>query len=666
MKKIITLLFIISFVGLFAQSNHTITVDGTINTSSGEMWSNVNERFSTSSGTTVYGYITWDADNIYVAWPQVDFDGWNQACYVVIDTDPQQGAPKTGNGTDNLGFEQWFLGSTVTAPFNADLILMVKESNSALEKNAYLYSGGQWNKNGANSTTNHTNSFSAAYGNENSGKKDIEFSINRSAIGVSSSTDQIHVIVYCKDLDNNSGWGYLHRAIPDNGTTDGTNDKVFTHYYGYTLVDGLIPNSEYAYDDILDKNYKVLDLRSSTSYFYIDDNTNNELDVTNVYTFECWVYMDAIASGRIFVRGTTGGRLYINTSDNSLRFDNGSGGATFRTGANSILTGKWYHVAISSDGINTRMFLNGTQVDGAGALSLTTSSDPLYIGANNTGTSPFAAIAIDEFRYSKVARYTSNFDISRGTAPFTDDANTILLFHFDDDALPPTNSAGTPSPAFTVTNGGIIAGNYINSNDPSLDETLPLPVELTSFTALPQGEFVNLTWETATEVNNYGFEIERSVVGTTHELSLQWDKVGFVEGHGNSNSVNQYSFTDNTVIAGQAYSYRLKQIDFDGQFEYSSIVNVEAGIPTEFNLEQNYPNPFNPTTSISFSLPKAAQVNLSVYNVLGEKVAQLINTQMEAGKHNINFNASNLSTGTYIYRIETPEFSTSKKMMLVK
>ncbi len=223
------------------------------------------------------------------------------------------------------------------------------------------------------------------------------------------------------------------------------------------------------------------------------------------------------------------------------------------------------------------------------------------------------------------------------------------------------NSSGTNiiiKIAATGTTERIFIDNFTFDN--------PLPVELTSFTALAQSNTVNLTWETATEVNNYGFEIERTVVGTTHELSLQWAKVGFVEGHGNSNSAKQYSYVDNSVRAGQSYSYRLKQIDFDGQFEYSSVVNVEVGVPMEFSLAQNYPNPFNPSTSIEYSVPSNEFVILKVYDVLGNTVSTLVNETKEAGKYNVSFDASNLTSGIYFYSINAGGFTQVKKMMLVK
>jgi len=196
--------------------------------------------------------------------------------------------------------------------------------------------------------------------------------------------------------------------------------------------------------------------------------------------------------------------------------------------------------------------------------------------------------------------------------------------------------------------------------------SLPLPVELTSFTAEVNEKEVLLKWQTETEVNNYGFEVERAPSPTTPGQD-EWEKLGFVDGHGNSNSPKEYSFIDKEVIPGK-YSYRLKQIDNDGSFEYSDIIEVEVEVvlPTKFELFQNYPNPFNPSTYISFALPKQSQVKLVVYNLLGQEVAEIINATMEAGVHNVVFDASSLASGTYIYRIVTTEYTEVKKMILMR
>jgi len=195
-----------------------------------------------------------------------------------------------------------------------------------------------------------------------------------------------------------------------------------------------------------------------------------------------------------------------------------------------------------------------------------------------------------------------------------------------------------------------------------------LPVELVSFTAKVVGESVVLNWQTATEVNNYGFSIERAFVGQISNLSTDWNEIGFVEGHGNSNSLKDYSFidADNNLVVELRRNYRLKQIDIDGAFEYSEVISIELKIEKEFKLAQNFPTPFNPSTSISYALPINGFVTIKVYNTIGEEVAELINQNIEAGTHVIQFNAFNLPTGAYFYRITTENYSETKKMLLIK
>ena len=189
------------------------------------------------------------------------------------------------------------------------------------------------------------------------------------------------------------------------------------------------------------------------------------------------------------------------------------------------------------------------------------------------------------------------------------------------------------------------------------DPLAPLPVELTSFTVTVIDGGVMLNWATATEINNYGFEIEASVNGS-------WNVVAFVNGHGNSNSPKDYSYIDNSG----ATSYRLKQIDNNGGFEYSDVVTVSGSL-AKTELYQNHPNPFNPSTQISFSLANAGNVNISVYNALGQKVAELVNGNMNAGTHNVEFNTSSssaIASGLYFYKLETTNYSKTMKMLLVK
>lgn len=190
-----------------------------------------------------------------------------------------------------------------------------------------------------------------------------------------------------------------------------------------------------------------------------------------------------------------------------------------------------------------------------------------------------------------------------------------------------------------------------------------VPVELASFTASVNENDVTLSWATASETNNHGFEIQRSSGG-------EFVSIAFVDGHGTTTESHVYSYTDNNVNSA-SYTYRLKQVDFDGTFEYSKTIEVNVNTPNDFALDQNYPNPFNPSTMISFRLAVDSKVSLKVFNVLGQEVATLLNGNFVAGSHQVDFNASALNSGVYLYKIETTgndgtNFTSVKKMILTK
>ncbi|MCH7962871.1 MAG: T9SS type A sorting domain-containing protein [Bacteroidetes bacterium] len=197
-----------------------------------------------------------------------------------------------------------------------------------------------------------------------------------------------------------------------------------------------------------------------------------------------------------------------------------------------------------------------------------------------------------------------------------------------------------------------------------LASDLFIPVELTSFTAEVTENVIILNWTTATELNNQGFEIERSSDNETFE------KIGFIPGFGTTTESKSYTYKIIEFASGIQY-YRLKQIDFDGTYEYSEVIEVEGITPVQFTLFQNYPNPFNPSTSIKFSIPVDSNVKLKLFNMLGQEVAELLNSEISAGIHHIDFNASSLSSGTYFYVLEAngnngSNFIATKKMILLR
>lgn len=262
-------------------------------------------------------------------------------------------------------------------------------------------------------------------------------------------------------------------------------------------------------------------------------------------------------------------------------------------------------------------------------------------GYNNLDTLKFYASPHEANSIFKAATFLSNIDL-----------------HLVGAALGDMDFAATPIAGITTD----IDGNTRDLLLPykGADEApVLIPVELVSFVANAVNGSVQLLWKTATEVNNQGFEVQR-------RSGDEFVKIGFVAGFGTTTEPRTYSFVDENTTSGKV-SYRLKQIDFDGSFSYSNIVEVDVTTPLNFELAQNYPNPFNPTTVINFQIALPVNVNLTVFNMLGEEVANLINNQFtDAGHYSINFDGSNLASGAYIYRLTAGGFVQTKKMILTK
>ena len=251
-----------------------------------------------------------------------------------------------------------------------------------------------------------------------------------------------------------------------------------------------------------------------------------------------------------------------------------------------------------------------------------------------------------------VANYLINNDFS--TPPPNSDHRLHISQYGD--AIP---SGGESTFDFAIVCGTSLSDLLNNVDNAAIPTGSLLPVELSSFTAQADGNVVDLKWTTESELNNRGFEIQRKA------LESDFVTIGFVDGKGTSTEQNKYSFLDKNLNDGR-YSYRLKQLDFNGTFSYSNVVDVEVISPEKYSLEQNYPNPFNPTTTIKYTIKEKNLVRISVLNSLGEEIAILINEEQDKGTHQIDFNAANLSSGIYFYRIHTGDFVNTKKMTLLK
>ncbi len=265
------------------------------------------------------------------------------------------------------------------------------------------------------------------------------------------------------------------------------------------------------------------------------------------------------------------------------------------------------------------------------------------------------------FAFDNAGTFNKGFEIK---IPFgaidATSAMTIKFFafvvsntaYFSDVTIPGNITSGNPG----------FNANFFSmssSSGPFHTPSQNLPVELTSFTASLNRNNVTLNWSTATEINNYGFEIERK---SSNEV---WKKIGFVQGFGTSNSTKNYNYLDDGLRDG-LYSYRLKQIDNDASVSYSKEIEVEIKALNTFSLEQNHPNPFNPSTIIKWQSPVDAWHTLKVYNVIGKEVATLVNEFRESGYYDYAFNASELPSGVYLYKLQIGDFVQTKKMILMR
>lgn len=243
--------------------------------------------------------------------------------------------------------------------------------------------------------------------------------------------------------------------------------------------------------------------------------------------------------------------------------------------------------------------------------------------------------------------------------------NEKLSDYFDPHVgWPQQNKMGDYFDMVSDINGAYLswAATFNNEQDvyySFITDTTIVPVELISFNASSDGKEVILNWSTATELNNQMFEVQRSLEGS------DFATIGFVYGKGTTTERQDYIYSDK-ILADGKYCYRLKQIDYLGHYEYSDIIEIELRAFNSYLLEQNYPNPFNPLTTIGYGIKEKSNVKISVLNSIGEEVALLVNEEKESGYHTVEFNASNLPSGVYFYRLQAGSFIESKKMLLIK
>jgi len=331
----------------------------------------------------------------------------------------------------------------------------------------------------------------------------------------------------------------------------------------------------------------------------------------------------------------------------------------------------WIHVAFTWGSNGMRMYINGDFQINYNSVTNSAINNicNFYVGADgymlhngNYVVSNFFDGQIDEARIWNHQR-TGEQIISLWDAPldsgyFTSiDSGLVGYWRFDELEDLGVNNDGVDD----VRDFSVLHSHLDLAGDAHLvPSNVVIPVELVSFTADVNANQVRLQWETSSELNNLGFEIERK-----SEIS-DWKTIGFKEGKGTTTEFQRYTYIDDLFgISSDNFSYRLKQLDFDGTFSYSEEMEVELN-PTFFELFQNYPNPFNPNTIISWQLPESKFVTLKIYDVLGNEVASPINEEKPAGIFEVEFNATALSSGVYFYSLQAGEFFDVKKMLLIK
>lgn len=347
----------------------------------------------------------------------------------------------------------------------------------------------------------------------------------------------------------------------------------------------------------------------------------------------------------------TAGNFYFFTGLGSCFYDNS------QFNGSQVFTG--LRLVFGASGAITASFRSGSSWLSSGITGTPFQQGQDYVveiyGNNTTGTLSYTYGAVQNVAANKwdlwVDGILAGDDLAK--ALLGNDANIDSWMFYGE------NSAGN------VAN--IFLDDFDYHND--LAGT-PLPVTMGSFNLFGNSRSASLTWSTTSELNNSGFDIERSTVsGST---TGDWQKIAFVKGSGTTNEPRNYSFSDNNLRAGN-YKYRLKQIDFNGNFEHFTPANAEyitIVAPNEFSLSQNYPNPSNPVSKIDYQIPFSGNVNLTVYDVTGRIVMELVNGFQTADYHSVTFNGNNLASGIYFYRIsvssENSSFVRTMKMVLVK
>lgn len=442
----------------------------------------------------------------------------------------------------------------------------------------------------------------------------------------------------------NGGLSGFVSACPD------SDNRVYTGSDGYLKVDGVSKLVFDSYRTVMSVNYNTNAI-SSTGWAKINSAASDPLWVKEFDPYNTGqVLFDAVSSSPVVQQCYGAYDITIKIKPSPYVYNQSSG--TMAIEGNSINE----TISMPSSDISynfTSASFGGT--DGTGVFANQIMTTP--VGALPSGIDAISQLywslstALDTFTC------TLTFDLTDITG-ISNTANLRILKRLD------SNHPWTTWSEYNLVDATHLrADNVTSLSEWAIGSTggNPLPVELVSFTGVIENNAIALRWKTATELNSYGFEIERK----PKDCGCGWEKIGFIKASGNSNAPRDYEMKDFVQATG-SYQYRLKMVDNDGKFDYSKEINMNVATPLKYELMQNYPNPFNPITTIKYAIPEAGKVTLKIFSLLGEQVAELINEEKPAGFHQVEFDASKLSSGVYFYKIESNTFTQMKKLSVIK
>ncbi len=449
--------------------------------------------------------------------------------------------------------------------------------------------------------------------------------------------------------------------------------------FGYEWIDSNEPNGpEYVWNDISASGTEITNWIATGSFDPRDEGTAGPIPIGFDFNF----YGEA--KQQVYVN-TNGVLSFSNINENIYSNDQiPSAGipddmiAPFWDDLDGRTQGNVYYKQESDKFII--QFTNWQKYSGTGSLTfqiVLKSNNRIYLYYENlVGDLTSCTVGIENYNGTDGLQiaYNAGYLENQLAVLVAADPEWLTLNHY----VGRLYNGNTASIVLNIVTEDLELGDYsmdmeITTNDPNsqlvvipvtMTVTNEIPVELVSFSAENIDDKVTLRWQTATETNNSGFEIHRTQQLNT-KAPEDWVSIAFVDGKGTSTKMNSYSFTDKINKPG-TYLYRLKQIDYDGTISFSNTLEVDINIPAEFALYQNYPNPFNPSTTIKFSLPKQSHVKIKIFNSLGQIVETLIDIQMDEGYHEIRFNAANIASGVYYYRMEAGDYTEIKKMLIIK